>query len=367
MGGIGTNPESGTENCDRRIVLNQPAFMRFPSISTLLLSFVAACALVTTGCDGCNEHALANEAGTSEASTSANQLSPEQSARVLAKVGDVTITLGDYVAALEHMEQFDRLRYQSPERRKELLDDLIEVELLAREATAKGYDKDPVAQQELRATLRDAILHEAHEGVQEPNAIPDAEVHAYFDAHKADYKDPERRRLSLIVLKDEATAKQVLDQALKTPGATQFGDLVRNKSTDAQARANVPVDLAGDFGMVSPPGDDRGDNPRIPTEVRAAAFEIGKVDDILPRVVKAGDKFYVVRLTQKTDARERTFAEAERSIRVKLAQDKLRAKEDDLLKQLRAQYPVQIDEAALATVKVDLGDGGAAIDATTDR
>ena len=44
-------------------------------------------------------------------------LSPEQAAQVLAKVGTSTITLGDYVAALEHMDQFDRLRYQSPERR----------------------------------------------------------------------------------------------------------------------------------------------------------------------------------------------------------------------------------------------------------
>lgn len=333
-----------------------------------LFAALAGFALALSGCEGCNEHALATDAGEAGATTQTSQLTPEQSARVLAKVGDVTITLGDYVAALEHMDQFDRLRYQSPERRKELLDDLIEVELLAREATAKGYDKDPVAQQELRATLRDAVLHEAREGALEPNAIPESEVHAYFDAHKADYKDPERRRVSLIVLKDEATAKQVLELAQKTPGATQFGDLVRTKSTDAQARANVPVDLAGDFGMVSPPGDDRGDNPRIPAEVRAAAFEIAKVDDVLARVVKSGDKFYVVRLTQKTDARERTFAEAERSIRVKLSQDKLRAKEDDLLKQLRTQFPVTIDEAALAKVNVNLGDGGAPVgDAAADR
>ncbi len=346
------------------------SLVRLPRTGVGFAALAVTCALAlgVAGCDSCNEKALANDGGTGDgAVTSSSQLTPEQSARVLAKVGDVTITLGDYVAALEHMDQFDRLRYQSPERRKELLEDLIEVELLAREATAKGYDKDPIAQQELRATLRDALLHEAHDGAVEPNAIPDDEVHAYFDAHKADYKDPERRRVSLIVLKDEATAKAALDQALKTPGATQFGDLVRSRSIDAQAKANVPVDLAGDFGMVSPPGDDRGDNPRIPAEVRAAAFEIPKVDDVLPRIVKAGDKFYVVRLSGKTDARERTFAEAERAIRVRLAQDKIRTKEDDLLKQLRTQYPVQIDEAALATVKVNLGDGGVPGDASADR
>jgi len=79
----------------------------------------------------------------------------EQAGRVLAKVGDRTITLGDYVAALEHMDQFDRMRYQSPERRKELLNEMIDLELLANEARQKGYDQDPVAQQEIRAILRD--------------------------------------------------------------------------------------------------------------------------------------------------------------------------------------------------------------------
>ena len=53
-------------------------------------------------------------------------LTPQQAAQVLARVGDRTITLGDFEAALEHLDQFDRMRYQSPERRKELLGEMIE-------------------------------------------------------------------------------------------------------------------------------------------------------------------------------------------------------------------------------------------------
>ena len=52
-------------------------------------------------------------------------LSPEQATRTLAKVGDRVITLGDFAATLERMDQFDRLRYQTKERRKELLDEII--------------------------------------------------------------------------------------------------------------------------------------------------------------------------------------------------------------------------------------------------
>ena len=117
---------------------------------------------------------------------------------------------------------------------------------------------------------------------------------------------------------------------------------------------NGPLDLAGDVGLVSPPGDTRGNNPKVSPEIREAAFTIPKVSDVADHVVKSGGKFYVVRMTIKEDPKERTLAEAERSIRVKLAQDKLRAREQDLLAQLRTKFPVQVDDATLGTVKVDL-------------
>ena len=309
-----------------------------------------ACALVfLLGCKGCQNDTVAPDAG-DHAQTSS--LTPEQAAKVLAKVGDDVITLGDYVAALEHMDQFDRLRYQSPERRKELLEELIEVELLAQEATAKGYDKDVVAQQELRAVLRDAMLREARAGAPQPSDIPEADVHAYYDAHKTDFVDPERRRVSLIVTKDETSAKAALDQA-RDSSAARWGELVRKLSDDAQAKANVPVDLAGDFGIVSPPGDVRGENARVPGEVRTAVFEVAKVGDVLGRVVRAGDKYYVVRFTQQLVGHERTYAEAERAIRVRLAQERAKGKEDETYQALRKQFPVKIDDGVLATVHVD--------------
>lgn len=287
---------------------------------------------------------------------------PEQAARVLAKVGDRTITLGDFAASLEHLDQFDRLRYQSPERRLELLKEMIRVQLLADEAVAKGYDKEPEAAEELRAVLREAVIGELKKSARAPADVPAAEVRAYFDAHRAEYKDPERRRLSLIVAKDEAAGVQIIE-AYKKAGladagadarAVAWGQLVRDKSLDAQARANVPIDLAGDFGFVSPPGDPRGASARIPEEVRVAGFGIAQVGDVAGAPVTAGGKVYVVKLSTKVDARERTFEEAERTIRVKLAQDELEKKESELLAALRKELDVKIDEAALATVKVDL-------------
>lgn len=329
------------------------------AVALTIAGAVLVAGAVVGGCKSCDEKS-GSDAGTSPTTLLTN----EQAAQVLAKVGDKTITLGDYTAALEHMDQFDRLRYQSPERRKELLDEMITVELLAMEATAKGYDKDPLAQQELRAILRDAMLAEARKGVVTPAEVPESEVRAWFEAHRDEYKDPERRRVSVVVLASAAEAEAVLSAATadkpdKVVESARWGELVRGKSLDPQARANVPIDLAGDLGIVSPPGDPRGDNPRVPAEVRAAVFAVDALGGVHDKVVASENRFFVVRLTQKIPPHERSYEEAERTIRVKLAQDKLRAKEDELIAELKKDVKVEIDEAALATVKVTGAPSGA--------
>jgi DNA-directed RNA polymerase subunit F len=322
-----------------------------------------ALALASAGvaCSGCKKPSAGATDGAAAAAPGV--LTPQQAAQVLARVGDRTITLGDFEAALEHLDQFDRMRYQSPERRKELLGEMIDVMLLADEARAKGYDKDPVTQQELREILRDAMLKKAREGVPPPNELPVEDVRAYFEAHKADFHDPERRRVSGIVLGTEAAATTALAAALKATPA-QWGELVRTKSIDVMAKSSTPPEMAGDFGFVSPPGDPRGANQRIPEEVRAGVFEVAKVGDVLPRVVKvAGGKYYVVKLTARTEAHDRSFEDAERQIRVKLAQDTIHAREVALLDDLRKQYPVKIDETALGQVNVQLPSVDAGADA----
>jgi peptidyl-prolyl cis-trans isomerase C len=316
-----------------------------------------ALAMATVGCSrptGSSSPAAGADAGSQAIGT----LSAEEASQVLARVGDRTITLGDYAAALQHMDQFDRIRYSAPARRRELLGEMIDVMLLADEAREKGYDKDPATEQELREILRDALLKKAREGAPAPADIPAAEVQAYFDAHKGDFHDPERRRVSAIVLATQAAAVAVLESAVRaTP--VEWGALVHAKSVGASdptggtPASDAPADLAGDLGFVSPPGDPRGVNARVPDEVRAAVFEIASPGDVLPRVVPAAGKFYVVKLASKTDARDRTLQDAERSIRVRLAQDKVRAAEDALVDTLRKQYPVELDEAALAQVQVD--------------
>jgi DNA-directed RNA polymerase subunit F len=302
---------------------------------------------------GCNEKAIDKPTPAASASASPGRLTPELSAKVLAKVGDKEITLGEYAATVERMDQFERLRYQSPERRRQLLDEIIKAELLAAEAKRRGLDQQPETRERLRQILRDELLREARENLPPPAAIPEGEVFAYYEKHRDDFREPERRRVAVIAVGSEAEAKRVLELAKKaTP--MQWGRLVQERSADKPPKPSptAPLELAGDLGIVGPPGHPRGDNPRVPEEIRKGVFEIADVGGVLDAVVAAGGRFYVVRMTGKTDARDRSLAEAERTIRVAILQDKISDQEKRLETELRKKFSVKIDDKALQKVDV---------------
>jgi peptidyl-prolyl cis-trans isomerase C len=299
----------------------------------------------------CQPKPSTGTAPSASASAQPARLTPELAARVLAKVGDHEITLGEYAATLERMDAFERLRYQSADRRKQLLDELVDLELLATEARRRGLDKQPETQERVRQMLRDELLTQVRAAVPSPNDISEADARRYYDEHRDDFREPERRRVAHIALGTEAEAKAVLEKAL-TASPADWGKLVADKSRDPRGKPNsaLPPELAGDLGIVGPPGQPRGENPNVPDPLRAAVFEIDKLGGVLPRPVAVGGTFHIVRMTGKTDARDRSFADAERSIRVALVQERIRAREAELETELKKKYPVTIDEAALAKI-----------------
>jgi hypothetical protein len=291
----------------------------------------------------------AGAVASASASAGKKRLTPELAKKTLAKVGDRVITLGEYEATLDRMDPFERMRYQSVDRRKRLLDEMIEVELLSQEARRRGLDKAPETQERLRQILREQMLEDLRKGAPVPNDIPEPELKAYYDAHKDEFAEPERRRVAAIVVETAAAAKTALAKALTaTPAA--WGELVESRSTQRGARqmAAGPSELAGDLGIVGPPGHVRGANPRVPEPVREAVFKIEKPGSTYPEVVAADGKFYVIRLVSSTPARERKYEDSERAIRTAVVQARIREKEQALEQELRKKFPVTVDEAALA-------------------
>ena len=294
---------------------------------------------------GCNEKAVERAP---DAGTIPGGLTPEQAGKPLAKFGDHVITLGDFAQALADMPEYERMRYQSLERRKELLRSMIDVYLLADEAKKEGLDKEPQVEEETRQILVAWMRQKLLKGLPPPGGIPAADVRAYYDGHLDEFRQPERRRVAQITTGDEATAKKAYDEA-KAATPTAWGALVSKYSNDKPAATSAP-EMAGDLGFVTAPDDPHPpSSSKITTEVRAVAFSTKDVGDVAPPF-KDANGWHVLRLLVKEPAHEQAYADVEKSIRIRMLQDMRSAKEKALLDETKASTKVEIDDGALAQV-----------------
>ncbi len=298
----------------------------------------------------CNERAVQKQP---DAATIVGGLSPEQAAKPVAKYGNnKVITLGEFAQALADMPEYERMRYQGVERRKELLRAMIDMHLLAEEAKKQGLDKDPVVGEEIRQVLVAWMRGKLIADLPQAGQLPEPELRAFYDSHIAEYREPERRRVAQIVTKDEATAKKAWEEA-KAANPTQWGGVVKKYSEEKPGATEAP-EMSGDLGFATAPSDTHPQpNPKLTPEVRTAAFALPSVGAVSPPF-KDGNGWHVVRLIAKNEARDQSFADVERIIRVRVLQEKRAAKEKALLEETRKTVKVEVDEATLQAVAAEL-------------
>src|SRR5438045_8021345 len=84
--------------------------------------------------------------------------SETKSGTVVAKVGDESITADELKRRLDETSPFLRARYNTLERKKEFLENLIRNELLAQEAQKQGYDKSPAVREQMKPAMIQALI-----------------------------------------------------------------------------------------------------------------------------------------------------------------------------------------------------------------
>ena len=106
--------------------------MSAPGTSRVILALAA----LLVACGAKEDEAPATPA----AEETQHGLTEAQAAEVLATVGETEITVGEMAARLSDQSPYLRARYDSPERRREFLDNMIRFELLAQEAERLGQE-----------------------------------------------------------------------------------------------------------------------------------------------------------------------------------------------------------------------------------
>src|SRR5687768_1716361 len=71
----------------------------------------------------------------------------------LAKVDDIVITVKQLQESINRQSPYIRARYASREQKRVFLDNMIRFEVLAREASRRGIDRDPEVVQTLKSAM----------------------------------------------------------------------------------------------------------------------------------------------------------------------------------------------------------------------
>ena len=277
-----------------------------------------------------------------------NGLTPEQARQTLAKVGGTTITVGQVAEELASKGAFLRSRYNSPERRREFVDQMVRFELLAQEAERRGYDRLPEVQRSRKQMMIRRFLEQRFEQAG-PEAIEVADVRAYYEANPREFHTPEQVRASHILIRDRATAQRVLREILAAPNDLGlYRRLAEEHNQDEATR-----DRFGDLGFFSRPTERVEGEAPLPDALATAAFTIDRLGGVHREIVQSPAGFHIVKLTGRRAAMNRTFEQAERVIRNRLWRERREGAIEALIAELRAEADVQENLELLSEVHIE--------------
>ena len=233
-------------------------------------------------------------------------------AQVVARVGDVTITLGQVEDEVNHQSPFMRVRMRSGTALRDHVTEMIRMELLAREAARRGYGDDREVTDAVRQTsVQLLIRHDFDERITAAS-IPADDVRAYYEEHPAEFSQPEMRRASQLGLATRLEADALIEEA-RAADARAFRVLVTDHSVDAETRIR-----GGDLRYFDAEGHTpNAADPDVPLEAAHAAFALTSVGDVSD-VIAEGSRFAIVELTGIRAAEHRTLSEADAAIRTRL-------------------------------------------------
>ena len=302
---------------------------------------------------GCQNNKDGQAAPGGKGAPAGSPSSPPQSAEELkaplAKIDDVTITLGEFQERINRQSPYIRARYTSLEQKKEFLDSLIRFEILAKEAYRRGYDKDPEVVRTMKQVMIQKLMRDEFDTKVTADSVTDAEMKTYYDANVADYVKPEEVRVSAIILKNKAQADRVLLEAHGDAGKTNkgFRDLVTKYSTDEETKLR-----GGDLRYLDQANKD------LPQPVIKAAFTLMNTGDVSGVVDAGNGQFFILKQTGRRKAMTKTFDDAKPQIRNKLFREKRLQAQKDFIDNLKNQAKIEINEANLAKVRIDTSTRG---------
>jgi peptidyl-prolyl cis-trans isomerase D len=147
--------------------------------------------------------------------------------------------------------------------------------------------------------------------------ITDEDVQKYYEAHKADFKSEEKRKVELVSLafndeQKKLAGKERIDVLQKLADhANDFTQALLEKGADFKqvaAKFQLPIRETGEFTQLAPDPQLKAD-----PQLAASAFQLSTTEPN-SEPIQAADGFYILHLTGVVEARPLTLEEAKPKI-----------------------------------------------------
>ena len=210
----------------------------------------------------------------------------------------------------------------SPEQRTQLLDELVELTLLAQSAREQKLDADPDIAARIE-NLRNAVLAQARvEQIAEQLQEDDAALQAEYDQRFGGEQLQEYHARHILV-KDEAEAKKLIEQI---KGGADFAELAKKHSTDPGSGPN-----GGDLGWFQA-------DQMVPPF--AAAVKAQKPGEVSEQPVQSQFGWHVIQVEETRPMTPPTLDE----VRGELAQGMVQKRIQDTIDTLKSKAQLKYAE-----------------------
>lgn len=255
---------------------------------------------------------------------------------VIAKVNNMPITLEDLNEEIDNFNSLvppesPQLKINTREQKIDYLkNEMVRRALLYQDALKRGLEKKEDISRILEKTKADLLVMELVRTEAEGVEVTSKEVEDYYNSYKDQFKEPEERRISEIVVPTEVEAREVLIQLLQ---GSDFATVAKERSKAASSKNG------GDLGFIK-----KGTNFK---EFDDAAFsdtlEIGKTSNIF----KGATGYYIVRLEAKRGGNQLSLSDMQDDIKRALTFLKQQQKIEGLINKLSSESKIEINEGAV--------------------
>jgi hypothetical protein len=258
-------------------------------------------------------------------------------ALVLARAGELDVLVGDFTAIF-HTYTIDSSKdgKDTMERRRALVSELIDQELLALAARKKGYESTQVSSLLEKRELADMIRKDLR--IQAQGEIGEEAYKRYYRSHPELFMvHPDERRIVQIVVKPKPAAMKLIAKFRdELPTIAQFQKEARSISLDPAAK-----DTSGRTDWFDREGMSHKKRV-IPENHAKAAFKIKKKGDIHPVPMPSSRGFHVIMLLNARGEKWTSYGKVRSSIVHKFVGDRQKVLIENLLESMRRTHPVSV-------------------------